>query len=72
MVRSEMKGAGVGPVQLGTDNPLDLFRSRRRNENSEGSQNHGLRMGSEPDLCDSNFVHIGAARKQELRAPPPR
>ena len=25
-------------------------------------------MRSEPDLCDSNFVHIGAAREQKLGA----
>ena len=29
VVRSEMKGADVGDIQLGTDDPLDLFRNGR-------------------------------------------
>ena len=60
VVRSEMEGADVGPIQLGTNDPLDLFRNSRRNENSDRPQDHGPRVRIEANLCDSNFVHVGA------------
>jgi len=65
MVRSEMEGADVGPVQFGTDDPLDLFQDDEGNEGSDGAQNRRSRTRSEADLCDSNFVHVGAVREQE-------
>ena len=68
VVRSEMEGADVGSIQLGTDDPLDLFRNSRQNENSDRPQDHGPRVRIEANLCDSNFVHVGAAREREFRA----
>ena len=63
VVRSEMEGADVGPAQLGTDDPLDLFRNSRRNEDSDGRRDREPHMRSEANLCDSNFVHVGAAMR---------
>ena len=63
VVGSEMEGADVGPAQLGTDDPLDLFRNSRRNEDSDGQRDREPHMRSEANLCDSNFVHVGAAMR---------
>ena len=57
-----MEGADVGSIQLGTDDPLDLFRNSQQSENSSALQDRGSRMRTEADLCDSNFVHAGAAK----------
>ena len=59
-----MEGADVGSVHVVTDDPLDLFENSQRDEDSEGSQNHRSHMRSEADLCDSNFIHVGARREQ--------
>ena len=40
--------------------------SKGQNEDSEGRQSRGSRVRSKADLCDSNFVHVGAAREREL------
>jgi len=63
VVRGEMEGADVGGIQLGKDDPLDLFRNGRLNENSTIIRNRISRMRAEADLCDSNFVHAGTARE---------
>jgi len=71
VVRSEMEGADIGGIQLGTDDPLDLFRNGRSNKNSTVLWNRRSRMRAEADLCDSNFVHAGTARESRgsARAP---
>ena len=52
----------LDPFNLEQTTPSTCFK--RQNEVSEGSQSHVSRMRSKADLCDSDFVHVGAARER--------